>query len=191
MISSTILCIVSLIVLSCLQPQCAHGRKLSNRVTDEDIKLEPQTTYAELSSSFDADIPLSQQIDIPSLARQEEARLVLTRRELHKVPELMFNEEKTSLIIRETLDSLNIDYTTGWGRNTKKDRIPGPGGYGVVARIGTKNGASPCVLLRADFDGLPILERTEGIDEFKSEHPNRMRKCPPPLPSLLALRAHA
>lgn len=65
--------------------------------------------------------------------------------------------------------------TSGWAVNTVPDRIPGPGGYGVVADIGT--GESPCVLLRADMDALPLLEKTEGIDDFKSINDGKMHAC--------------
>jgi len=54
--------------------------------------------------------------------------------------------------------------------------IPGSGGYGIVADIGT-GGGGPCVLLRADMDALPILERTEGIDDFKSRRDGKMHAC--------------
>jgi IAA-amino acid hydrolase len=101
--------------------------------------------------------------------------MIKTRRTLHKIPELMYNEEETSAFIQKTLKSLRISYTTGWGVNTRTDRIPGKGGYGIVADIGTGN--PPCVLLRADMDALPIFEETEGIDEFKSKYDGRMHAC--------------
>ena len=79
------------------------------------------------------------------------------------------------------LDSLHIDYTSGWGVNTKTDRIPGPGGYGIVAQIGT--GRAPTVLLRADIDALPITEKTN--EEFKSTHPGKVRSgARTPIPSV-------
>ena len=71
----------------------------------------------------------------------------------------MYTEEQTSSIIQSRLSALSIPHTAGWGVNTKTDRIPGPGGYGVVAQIGT--GGPPTVLLRADIDALPITEETD------------------------------
>jgi amidohydrolase len=59
--------------------------------------------------------------------------------------------------------------------NTVPEVIPGSGGYGIVADIGT--GGEPCVLLRADMDALPIVERTESIDDFKSRYPGKMHAC--------------
>lgn len=101
--------------------------------------------------------------------------LMFTRRALHRHPELMYNEKETSAYVQNALKQLDIPFTTGWAVNTVPDVIPGPGGYGVVADIGT--GGPPCVLLRADMDALPILERTEGIDNFKSINDGTMHAC--------------
>lgn len=101
--------------------------------------------------------------------------LVGTRRTLHRQPELMYQEVQTSILVQDTLRELGIDYTTGWAVNTHQDVIPGKGGYGIVADIGTST--EPCVLLRADIDALPILEKTEGVDGFKSRSDGRMHAC--------------
>lgn len=101
--------------------------------------------------------------------------LTSTRRTLHQHPELMYQEEETSRVIQTVLKQLDISYSTGWAVNTRTDRYPGPGGYGVVADIGT--GGDPCVLLRADMDALPIHERTENVEAFKSQVPNKMHAC--------------
>lgn len=87
----------------------------------------------------------------------------------------MYQEQTTSAYVQSVLKELDIPYSTGWGVNTVPDRIKGPGGYGVVADIGT--GEQPCVLLRADMDALPIVERTEGVDEFKSRYTGKMHAC--------------
>jgi IAA-amino acid hydrolase len=87
----------------------------------------------------------------------------------------MYNEKETSAYVQNVLRQLDIPFTTGWAVNTVPDVIPGPGGYGVVADIGT--GGEPCVLLRADMDALPIFERTEGVDAFKSTHDGKMHAC--------------
>lgn len=83
------------------------------------------------------------------------------RRELHKIPELLFNEEKTSAKIRSVLDGLNIPYVYPVAKT------------GIVATLGS--GASPVVALRSDIDALPILEET-GVD-FASETPGIMHAC--------------
>jgi amidohydrolase len=87
--------------------------------------------------------------------------MVGIRRELHRHPELMYQEVKTSQLVRETLDRLGIKY-----------RYP-VAVTGVVATIGAGNG--PCVGLRADMDALPIHE--EADVDFRSEVSNRMHAC--------------
>lgn len=113
--------------------------------------------------------------DIRTRAMELYDFLLVTRRALHRHPELMYNEKETSTYVQSVLRQLDIPFTTGWAVNTVPNIIPGPGGYGVVADIGT--GQEPCVLLRADMDALPILERTEGVDAFKSVHHGKMHAC--------------
>lgn len=94
-------------------------------------------------------------------AREISNWIVGIRRQLHRHPELMYQEVKTSQLVRETLDGLGIKY-----------RHP-VAVTGVVATIGPGNG--PCVGLRADMDALPIHE--EADVDFKSEIANRMHAC--------------
>lgn len=101
--------------------------------------------------------------------------LVHTRRTLHARPELMYNEKETSMVVQTLLTEMDISFSTGWAHNQNPDIHPGKGGYGIVADIGT--GGAPCVLLRADMDALPILERTVGVDDFKSKFDGKMHAC--------------
>ncbi|MBL8848392.1 MAG: amidohydrolase [Planctomycetaceae bacterium] len=87
--------------------------------------------------------------------------IVQTRRELHRFPELMYEEVRTSHLVRKTLDELNIPYRYPLAET------------GVVAALG--NGDGPCVALRADMDALPIHEETDV--SFRSEHPGKMHAC--------------
>ena len=99
------------------------------------------------------------------------------RRSLHRHPELMYDLPFTSEVIQTTLKELNISFTTGWARNTHPEAFPGPGGFGIVAHIGSMSADQPCVILRADMDALPILEATSHIDAFKSRQTGKMHAC--------------
>ena len=103
--------------------------------------------------------------------------LITTRRELHRIPELMYQEQDTSALIQKTLKKMDISFTTGWGFNTNTDRIPGNGGHGVVVDIGT--GRPPCVLLRADIDAFlewALFGKLFQVDRF----PQFPTTCTPP-----------
>jgi len=101
-----------------------------------------------------------------------------TRRSLHRHPELMYELPQTSQTIAQILEELDITYTTGWAKNTHLDKYEGsPGGYGIVAQIGTGHNEEPCIILRADMDALPILEATQDIDSFKSQSSGKMHAC--------------
>lgn len=113
--------------------------------------------------------------DVHAQAQNLTNFLQSTRRALHQRPELMYQEKETSSMVQSVLTQLKIEYTTGWAVNTHPEIITGPGGYGIVADIGT--GGEPCVLLRADMDALPIFERTENVDAFRSKNDNRMHAC--------------
>src|SRR5262245_26902234 len=87
--------------------------------------------------------------------------IVQTRRELHRFPELMYEEVRTSGLVRKTLDELQIPYRYPLAET------------GVLATLG--DGQGPCVALRADMDALPIHEETDV--SFRSEHDGKMHAC--------------
>ena len=64
----------------------------------------------------------------------------------HRNPELSGMEVQTAARMAQELRALGYDVTTGVG------------GTGVVAVL--KNGAGPTVMIRADMDGLPLLENS-------------------------------
>jgi amidohydrolase len=87
-------------------------------------------------------------------------RLVAIRRDLHRHPELSFQEIRTAKKITEILAELHISFKTGIAKT------------GVVAEIG-KGG--PVIGLRADMDALPMIEATEVA--HKSTTPGVMHAC--------------
>ncbi|WP_431779362.1 amidohydrolase [Microbacterium aurantiacum] len=66
--------------------------------------------------------------------------------DLHRHPELSFQETRTAGVVTGLLAQLGIEYEEGIGRT------------GIAAII--RNGDGPIVWLRADMDGLPVEERT-------------------------------
>jgi len=90
------------------------------------------------------------------------ARLVALRHELHKIPELGFEETETSDLIATTLDSLGIPYHRGLATT------------GVVATM-KKGRSTKSIALRADIDALPISEQTNL--EYRSTKDGVMHAC--------------
>lgn len=89
--------------------------------------------------------------------------LLKNRRDLHKIPELGFQEFKTSNYIYNQIK----DYV---------DKIYKLATTGIVAYIySPNNNKTKTLLLRADIDGLPIQE--ENKIEYKSEHNGMMHAC--------------
>ena len=66
--------------------------------------------------------------------------------DLHRNPELGYQEVRTSAKLAEKLRALGYEVTTGVGKT------------GVVAVL--RNGKGPTVLIRTDMDGLPMEEKT-------------------------------
>ncbi len=67
-------------------------------------------------------------------------------RDLHATPELSFEEVETAKKLASRMRAMGFEVTEGVGKT------------GVVAMM--KNGAGPTVMLRADMDGLPVVEQT-------------------------------
>jgi hypothetical protein len=105
-------------------------------------------------TTFDGDTAASSALKkaIETTANSNELRefLTTTRRALHRDPEVMYELPHTSKTITSILEELEISYSTGWAKNTHPEHFPGPGGYGVVAHIGSKDPTGPCIILRAD-----------------------------------------
>jgi IAA-amino acid hydrolase len=136
-----------------------------------------QTFFLSSPSDDDASRALKEEIENLANSTSMQHFLSTTRRALHRHPEVMYQEEFTSETIQDILTELDISFTTGWAKNIHQNIYPGPGGYGIVAHIGTQSEDQPCIILRADMDALPILESTLGIDEFKSLTNGKMHAC--------------
>ncbi len=89
--------------------------------------------------------------------------LIATRRDLHRHPEVAFQEERTASIVAERLRASGYEVRTGVAET------------GVVGTLGGGGGAGPTLLLRADMDALPIQE--ECSHDFVSTVPGKMHAC--------------
>ncbi len=85
-----------------------------------------------------------------------------TRRDLHEIPELSKQEEKTSAYVLDYLKREGLPFTAGIA------------GHGVMGVLETGR-PGPTLLIRADMDALPIKEET-GLP-FSSRHPGTMHAC--------------
>ncbi|MDX1687797.1 MAG: amidohydrolase [Candidatus Promineifilaceae bacterium] len=84
------------------------------------------------------------------------------RREIHRHPELGFQEFRTAGLVAETLQEIGgIDVQTEVGRT------------GVVGRLGT--GEGPTIAIRADMDALPIQEKNDVA--YASQNDGVMHAC--------------
>jgi amidohydrolase len=88
-------------------------------------------------------------------------RAIAIRREIHRFPELGFEEERTASIVERELDAIGIEHR----------RLAKTGIVGIV------RGALPGKVagLRADMDALPLTERSG--ESFSSEVPGKMHAC--------------
>ena len=91
----------------------------------------------------------------------EEARAI--REDLHRHPELSYNEHRTAELIEKKLTEYGVD---------SMERMFDTG---VVALIHGAKGPGKCIGIRADIDALPVNEET-GV-AFASENPGVMHAC--------------
>lgn len=90
-----------------------------------------------------------------------EEQIIGWRREIHKNPELGFEEFQTANLVAEALRDMGLEVEVGVGRT------------GVVARVG--DGDGPKIGIRADMDALPIHETVDL--PFKSQIAGKMHAC--------------
>lgn len=97
-----------------------------------------------------------------ALSNELEAQTIAIRREIHRKPELAFQEFETSKLVCRELDRIGIDYELS------------PCRPGVIATIDSGR-PGKLLLLRADMDALPVQEQT-GL-EYASQVRNVMHAC--------------
>lgn len=119
--------------------------------------------YRSVSFGHRPDLPHSAEspLNLLERARSLAPEMVEIRRDLHRHPELSFQEVRTAGIAAEAVGALGFDVRTGVGRT------------GVVADL--VNGTGPTVALRADMDALPIHEIN--THDFVSQVPGVMHAC--------------
>ena len=100
-------------------------------------------------------------VETMSLRPEVAARAIALRREIHRFPELGFEEERTASLVERELDSLGIAHR----------RVAKTGVVGVIRGAGGGKVAG----LRADMDALPVDERSG--EPFSSEVPGKMHAC--------------
>jgi len=103
----------------------------------------------------------SMKLSLADAARDLGDDLVALRRDLHRHPELGFEEVRTAGIVARRMSALGLPVRTGIGIT------------GVLADL--DNGPGPTVVLRADMDALPIQEENE--HGYRSVNEGVMHAC--------------
>ena len=114
-------------------------------------------------------------------AKEIEQKIIENRHWLHRHPEIGFNLPNTAAYVREQLESMGIHAELCGGPIDSRvaDSFTKAGfpymdqSTGVTATIGS---GSPCILLRADMDALP-MEETPGLVNFTSENRGVSHMC--------------
>jgi amidohydrolase len=100
--------------------------------------------------------------DIKKLVKQHKDLIIDTRRELHRIPEPAYTEEKTSAYVADYLKKEDIKVQTGIAHT------------GVMALMKLA-GPGKTLMIRSDIDALPVSEET-GLP-FASKHKGAMHAC--------------
>lgn len=100
----------------------------------------------------------------PNFFERHHAELIQIRHELHRHPELGFQEHETAKLIETELERLGLPFEAGIGKT------------GIVATVtGKRPDNGRHIGLRADMDALPIQELNE--HSYTSAVPGRMHAC--------------
>jgi len=98
--------------------------------------------------------------DIARMAQDLQNQLTTWRREIHRHPELAFQEHRTAALVADALRAMDVAVETGIGQT------------GVVGHIGS---GRPAMGLRADMDALEIEEANDV--PYASQVPGLMHAC--------------
>jgi len=101
-------------------------------------------------------------VAIGDLISEHKELIIKTRRDLHRIPEVAYTEEKTSAYVADYLKREGLDVQTGIAQ------------FGVAGSLVTGK-PGPTLLIRADMDALLLHEET-GLD-FASSHDGVMHAC--------------
>lgn len=101
-------------------------------------------------------------MDFRAQIEARQAAWIERRRDLHRHPELSFEETRTAGIVAAELERLGLAVQTGVGKT------------GVVGLLEGEAGG-PTVMVRADIDALPVQE--ENQVEYASQVPGKMHAC--------------
>jgi len=103
---------------------------------------------------------------IPALIATELAAITAIRHDLHRNPELSYQEVRTSGVVQRELAALGIAFKAGVG---------GTGVIGYLPATTPEGRTKPAAALRADMDALPIEEQTG--KPWSSSMPGVMHAC--------------
>jgi amidohydrolase len=101
-------------------------------------------------------------MDISQLVLEQQELVIALRRDLHRIPELGFQEQKTSQYVADHLRREGLNVQTGLA------------GTGVVGLLDTGK-PGRCLMIRSDMDALPLEEQTNL--SFSSRHSGLMHAC--------------
>lgn len=107
---------------------------------------------------------------VAELAKKVEPEVIQWRRHLHQYPELSNREFKTAEYVAQYLKTLGLEVQTGIAHT------------GVIGILKT-NKPGPVVALRADMDGLPVIERanlpfaSKEKDVYQGQNVGVMHAC--------------
>ncbi|MBX3120036.1 MAG: amidohydrolase [Fimbriimonadaceae bacterium] len=104
---------------------------------------------------------------IAERVQSELAEIVAIRHDLHKHPELMFEEHRTSELVQRELTKAGIEFKAGLAKGT--------GVLGFLPATTKDPSSASTIALRADMDALPIHEETGKL--YGSTIPGKMHAC--------------